>query len=353
PSSSFPRRRESSLETGLLICSRGYETHELPADAPFERHTGAHPVPDQSSLDAGTALLQFIAALPAPARLAILVSGGTSASVEVPAPGITLDFLRRANRWLLASGLPIDGINHVRAGLSSIKGGGLAQRLKNMRTKVWVLSDIPGKDLNAVGGGLFAAPKDVPWPTVPDWLAQAMRSVPATTEFDLPLERLGGNEEAVAAVAEQGARVWGSLRGEAAGLGAQIGQKLIAAPPGRYVLGGEVTVRLPGDPGRGGRCQQLALAAAVEIAGQEDCFLLAASTDGWDGTDPVAGACVDGGTISRGGKEGFDVRQALRQADAGRFLEASGDLIRTGPTGTHVNDLVIACKRKANSERAS
>ncbi|HYM48555.1 MAG TPA: MOFRL family protein, partial [Burkholderiaceae bacterium] len=98
-------------------------------------------------------------------------------------------------------------------------------------------------------------------------------------------------------------------------------------------------------PGRGGRNQSLALAAAFQFAGNKDAFLLAAGTDGTDGPTTDAGALVDGGTIERGGANGLDARAALMRADAGTFLEASGDLIHTGPTGTNVMDLILGLKR--------
>jgi hydroxypyruvate reductase len=104
-------------------------------------------------------------------------------------------------------------------------------------------------------------------------------------------------------------------------------------------------VRLPSDPGRGGRNQQLALAAAEVLQGREDILLLAAGSDGSDGASEDAGALVDGDTISRGRDAGFDAPACLAAADAGSFLEASGDLLHTGPTGTNVMDLIIALKK--------
>jgi hydroxypyruvate reductase len=107
---------------------------------------------------------------------------------------------------------------------------------------------------------------------------------------------------------------------------------------------GETTFRLPPDPGRGGRNQALALAAATRLQGSRDTWLLAAGTDGTDGPTEDAGALVDGGTIARGRQEGLDPAAALARADSGRFLAASGDLVHTGPTGTNVMDLVIGLK---------
>jgi len=111
------------------------------------------------------------------------------------------------------------------------------------------------------------------------------------------------------------------------------------------VWGGETTVRLPHCPGRGGRNQHLALAAAVELAGRPDCYLLCAGTDGTDGDTEDAGALVDAGTLERAAVDGLDARDCLARADSGALLAASGDLIHTGPTGTNVMDLVLGLKR--------
>jgi hydroxypyruvate reductase len=329
-----------SIAAGFLATPRGYAPGELLAAAPFERREGAHPVPDESSLAAGAALLHFVDALPADARVAVLISGGASASVEALAAGVDLAFLRRANRWLLASGLPIGAVNRVRAGLSDIKGGGLALRLVDFEAQAWVMADTD--DPAWVGGGLIGPSPMSTLPAIPTWLSERLRPIPAASA--LPREKLAANEDAVAAVIAQGARSSGRLTGDASEAGVGIARFLLNAESGLYVWGGETTVHLPERPGRGGRCQQLALAAASLIVGRDDCCILAASTDGWDGTDPVAGACVDGGTVARGEAHGFDAESSLRSADAGSFLAASGDLIRTGPTGTHVNDLIIAKK---------
>jgi hydroxypyruvate reductase len=117
------------------------------------------------------------------------------------------------------------------------------------------------------------------------------------------------------------------------------------------VSGGETTVQLPRAPGRGGRNQHLALAAARRISGRDDMALLAAGTDGSDGNSDDTGAVVDGGTIERGRDAGLDPEACLAGADSGRFLEASGDLVHTGPTGTNVGDLLLALCRDPGHSR--
>jgi len=143
-----------------------------------------------------------------------------------------------------------------------------------------------------------------------------------------------------------------SLDGDAETTGRQLADELSRLPPGLHVWGGETTVCLPPHPGRGGRNQQLALAAAQVLAGRDGISLLALGTDGSDGASEDAGALVDGGTIARGELAGLDAGQQLRNADAGRFLEASGDLVSTGPTGTNVRDMIVACVSSRESGQA-
>ncbi|MCG7868865.1 MAG: hydroxypyruvate reductase, partial [Candidatus Thiodiazotropha taylori] len=134
------------------------------------------------------------------------------------------------------------------------------------------------------------------------------------------------------------------LDGEAADTGRELADQVIKGPPGITIWGGETRVNLPPQPGRGGRNQHLALAAAEVLSGAEDCLLLSAGTDGTDGPTDDAGALVDGATLKRVEGLGLSAGQSLSAADAGTLLEASGDLITTGPTGTNVMDLVVGLK---------
>ena len=134
------------------------------------------------------------------------------------------------------------------------------------------------------------------------------------------------------------------LEGDALEAGRRIGREIAGTKPVACVWASETTVMLPRNPGRGGRCQSLALAAALEIRDGAGMYVLAAGTDGTDGPGEDAGALVDAGTLARGIAAGLDPELSLRTADAGTFLEASGDLVHTGPTGTNVMDLVVAMK---------
>jgi hydroxypyruvate reductase len=348
------------IHRALLITARGYDGGRM-LDLPRVEilHSG-HPVPTAESLSAGERLLQWIEATPIDGRYLFLISGGASSMVEVAVAGVTLSDLQRVNQWLLASGLDIEEINAVRRRLSCIKGGKLMRYLGHRNADVWLISDVAGDDPAVIGSGLLYPARDLTVPDVeyPYWLEQILARVGTQTNDlrapspDIPEHRvLGTLAMACEAVARQ-ARQWDlpvalhatELSGDAEATGRRLGKELLSAAPGIHIWGGETTVRLPAQPGVGGRNQHLALAAAAELSGCNDVQLLALATDGCDGPGEDAGALVDGGTIERGVLSGLDVIEQLHQANSGRFLEASGDLVSTGPTGTNVRDLVLARK---------
>ncbi len=342
----------------LLIAPAGaWSAVGAPPDARIEALSGDHPLPGAASLAAGRRLLQWLESGRGP--LLVLLSGGASSLVEVPVPGIDAATLRDINRWLLGSGLDIHAVNAVRQRLSRIKAGGLLARTGERPVRVWTISDVRGDDPAVIGSGPF-------WPRPPEQrglpdlaampapLREALAQAPgpAAPTRPAPEHRLLANlrsacEALVEAARQQGLSVCfhePELEGDAAATGRRLVAELDAAAPGLHLWGGETTVRLPARAGRGGRNQQLALAAAIELAGREDWYLLALGTDGRDGPTDDAGALVDGGTVARGGREGLEAGAALAAADAGTFLAAGGDLVSTGPTGTNVRDIVLAWK---------
>jgi hydroxypyruvate reductase len=342
------------LEAGLLITKTEHGDADLQADRRFRCLESAHPEPDARSLQAGEALLSFIAEQPMERRLLFLISGGTSALVEVLPEGVTLDDLQRVNRWLLGSGLDITAINQVRKALSAIKGGGLLRWLRGRELICRAISDVPGDLPQVIGSGLlFPSPRNE-LPNLPAWIQTLLSRLPKlvapeTVAVDMQLvATLAQAKQAAARKArELGYEVVlhpPALAGDAHDTGQALARQLCAAPPALHIWGGETTVRLPEHPGRGGRNQHLALAAATVLAGQDDCWLLAAGTDGSDGPTTAAGALVDGATQGRGEAAGINADNALAAADAGSFLRASGDLIHTGPTGTNVMDLVLGLR---------
>jgi hydroxypyruvate reductase len=357
--------------------------HSSPAllDPGWEQRSGGHPFPDRQSVAAGERLRDWLASLDPSHRLLALISGGASACVELPAPGLTLEDLIATQRLLLASGLPIHRVNAVRKHLSSLKGGG-ALRLARGRVLALVLSDVPGDDLGTIASGLFTADsttfddaleavRDLPVPEAVrrHLLAGGRGEVPETVKPDDPalarLEalRIGGVGTAVAAVLAETRRLGfpgaaGELSGGAAAAGRELvrrGRALGMAAGVALVLGGETTVRLgpAGSTGQGGRNQELALAAAGElavpapdVAGQE--LVLTLATDGEDGPTRAAGGVVDGATWEAIRRTGSDPADLLARHDSGTALRlVPGALLETGVTGTNVGDLAIYLRRPA------
>ncbi len=285
----------------------------------------AHPVPDARSLTAGRILRKAVAAMPPGSRLLLLVSGGASSLAEDPAPGVTLDDISALNRRLLAEGLDIASMNARRRRLSRIKGGGLLARFRGAQVAVLAISDVPGDDIAVIGSGIGAAPAD--------------------PRFEYSARIVAANATARAAVADA-ARLRGlavlenreALHDDLHALAARWGPRLRGMGRGVIVLGGEPTVTLPENPGRGGRNQALALALAREIAGAQGLAVVVAGTDGTDGPTDAAGGVIDGRTWGPGAET------ALAAADAGSWLEMRRNLLTTGPTGTNVMDLLVAVR---------
>ncbi len=335
----------------LVITKDNHCGPELRADRRYEIWETAHPVPDQRCLDAGERLLEFIGEIPGDTPLLFLISGGASSLVEALEPGLDLAFLARTNAWLLASGLDITAMNRVRKGLSRIKGGRLATYLGDRPASALMVSDVPGDDPAVIGSGALVASTPGQMPeNLPEWLSQQLRSPPDRVA-PIPVRIVACLEDAKQAAASRSRELGYTvtvdsrfLGGDAVRTGKELAARLLEAPAGLTIYGGETTVHLPVNPGRGGRNQALALAAATVLEGHEDVFLAALGTDGTDGPTEDAGGLVDGGTVSRGESQGHDATDCLRRADSGHFLEASGDLITTGPTGTNVMDLLLALK---------
>jgi glycerate 2-kinase len=306
-----------------------------------------------------------------------LLSGGASALLCAPADGLGLADKQAVTRALLDAGADIASFNTVRKHCSRVKGGGLARAAADA-AGCWtlVLSDVVGDDLATIASGptvgdpttfadalaALARLGVTPPRAVADRLRRgaageiAETPKPGDPVFARVHTRLaGGNGDAVAAMAaEAGRRGYAVvvqrelLTGDAADAGARLAAALLAAPgrePIAIVAGGETTVRArPG--GVGGRSQHLALAAAAALAGT-GAVLLAAGTDGVDGPTGAAGGCVDGETTARARAAGVDVADALAATDSHRALEATGDLVVTGPTGTNVADVVVALRAPA------
>jgi len=351
-------RWEGRIRRGLLITRRGYGDDELAARAGFSQIESGHPIPDQSSLDAGSALLEFIALTPTSEVVLFLISGGASSLVEIIRPDMTLADLQKANRWLVGSGLDIETINTVRRSLSLTKGGRLGCKIGGRRCIALYISDVPGDDPGMIGSGLLSESREAELPIdMPAWLSNlSTRSEPSVRSCSDRVEHfivacldtaLRACEHRAHELGYEVMRHDDRLSGDIQQCASRILRSLGSDRPGIHLWGGEATIRLPESPGRGGRCQHLALSCAVRLKPDSRQLILCAATDGCDGTGALhhlkedAGGIVDAQTVMRGMQQGADPHDCLARADAGTFLAASGDLVSTGPTGTNVTDLII------------
>lgn len=348
---------------------------------------GDHPEPGPGSLAAAEALGGVTDRIGPGEEVWVLLSGGTTSLIGAPEPGISPHELGTLYTLLLGSGLDITAMNRIRKRFTRWGGGKLAQALQRATTRVYVVSDVIGDDLASIGSG----------PCVPDpatasevrrlleecrlWdrISESARSLVQETEAGarpetpkpgdaaftrVSHELIASNRLALEAAARHATAIGLApevatepLAGEAAAAGARLAAFLLqhcgrpdipqrdVAPPARhcFIWGGETTVTLgAAPPGQGGRCQELALAAARALAGTlSPVALLAAGTDGRDGPTDAAGAIVDGGTWSAATAGGRDPARDLLAHDAYRSLDAAGALLRPGLTGTNVMDVVI------------
>lgn len=298
---------------------------------------GGHPIPDERSFAAGAAALRLADDNRARGEtLVVLLSGGASAMMAAPAPGVTLDDKIAATKALLRSGLPIADMNAVRKRLSAIKGGKLALRAE--RSITFAISDVHAPvedDPSVIGSG----------PTV---VADASAG-PVDARFVLAGSRRDAMDGATAEAARLGfavERIAAPTLGDAASAGRAFvdAAQSLARRAGRpicVIASGETTVTLTGNTGSGGRNQEFALAAALAMAKSGDVALASVGTDGIDGPTHAAGAMVDAETIARAQAMGLDASVALARHDSHPFFHALGDLIVTGPTGTNVGDLQV------------
>jgi hydroxypyruvate reductase len=321
----------SSLERMLVVTKSGHLAAELLARRGVEAHESAHPVPDERSLAAGQRLLEWVGELPPAVLPLFLVSGGASSLVEVPEAGVSLADLEQLSVRALADGVPIGELNAQRARLSRIKGGRLAGHLAGRAARALFISDVPDDDPAVIGSGLLG---------------------PATSGIDrIERQIIASVDHAMdgvaAAAAQRGLTVYRApqrFADEATQLAASFAHQLLIGSTQVRIWGGESTVRLPPHPGRGGRNQHLALAAAKLLQDYPELLLLAVGTDGSDGPTEAAGGLVDAETCAQVALAGLDPDDCLSRADSGRALAAADALVRTGPTGTNVADLVIGLK---------
>jgi glycerate 2-kinase len=340
----------------------------------IEIHECGHPLPDARGVASARRIAQ-IASQAGPDDLVIcLISGGASALLPLPAPPITLAEKQKTTRLLLHCGASIHEINCVRKHISRIKGGQLARLAYPATLLTLILSDVIGDDLDVIGSGptvpdrsTFADARAIfekyriwnklPFP-VRDRLSSAVEETPKPGDKIFENTNniiVGSNALAVNAAAIEARRlgfhtlvlstfIEGEAR-EVARVHVAIAKEIRATgrplkTPACVISGGETTVTIRSS-GLGGRNQEFALAAALDIAGLRDVAILSAGTDGTDGPTDAAGAIAYGTTLAHAEKLGLDAAAFLAHNDSYRFFETTGDLIKTGPTGTNVADVQV------------
>ena len=368
--------RGAELAGGLIVSP-------APAPSPHPRLRvlpGDHPEPGARSLAAAQALGEVAAQASRADEVWVLLSGGSTSLLGAPVEGIPPGDLRELYALLLASGLDITAMNRIRKRFSRWGGGRLALALAPALVRVYVVSDVIGDDLASIGSGPCVPDPSTAgevrdllqrsglWERIPESARRQLRAACDGTKAETPkpgdpafarvtLEVIASNGLALGAAAKRAAELGlvpmvedTPLAGEASAAGTNVAATLLQdyatenIPQRRCrIWGGETTVRLgESPPGLGGRCQELALSAARELAGAPRAMsLMAAGTDGRDGPTDAAGAIVNGNTWRAIAAAGRDPARDLAAHDAYRALDAVGALLRPGLTGTNVMDVVI------------
>jgi glycerate 2-kinase len=371
--------------SGLVVVKHGHSSDDPTTGTPVKIVEAGHPVPDEAGQRAAQSMTDLLRSATRRDLVVCLISGGGSALMTSPVAGISLADLQRLTHVLLGCGATINEINTIRKHISQLKGGQLAQLASPAPVISLILSDVVGDPLAVIASG----------PTVPDpstfeeaWSIlnryDIVGDVPASIthhlraglEGEIPdtpkpsdpvFQRVQnvvvGNNRLAASAAAQKARELGFdtmllstfIEGEArevakvvAGLAKGLMRAETIAPTGKpvkkpacLIMGGETTVTLRG-PGRGGRNQELALSAALSVAGWEGVLIASLATDGTDGPTDAAGAFADGDTVDRAARLGLDAQAFLNRNDSYHFFEKLDDLLKPGATKTNVNDLILA-----------
>lgn len=351
---------------GLVVTRYG---HGVPTRF-IEVVEASHPVPDAAGQEAAQRLLDLAATAGPDDLILALVSGGGSALLALPPDGVSLAEIQTLYRALLESGADIAQMNRVRKHVSRILGGRLAAAAPQTPMVSLVISDVPGDDPGIIASGptvpdrsnrqeaqaILAAYGIDPGPALTEWLASPAADTPAP---DSPafahkrVEVIASPQRSLRAAAAEAERLGlpvlllgDAIEGEArevakvhAGIARSIRQQAApCAAPCVILSGGETTVTVRSKGGRGGRNAEFALGLALALKGLPDVYALAADTDGIDGTEDNAGAFVTPDSLARARQQGLDAAAFLAGNDSYRFFEALGDLLRTGPTRTNVND---------------
>lgn len=348
------------VDTGIVITKYSHSEGQIHG---FEIYEAAHPVPDEAGVFATEHVLSATEGLTADDCVLFLVSGGGSALFESPVCSISE--LREITDFLLASGADIKEINAVRKRLSKVKGGRFAEHIFPARVHTVALSDVLGNRLDTIASGptvadmttcgeVFEIVEKYKLPISDSVRDVLMRETPKTLTNESHF--VGGSVGELCLAAKREAELLGykaeiltdSETGEAREVGARLArlalEKCDTDTPLAFIIGGETVVHLQGS-GLGGRNQETALAACAIIAGNRNIAVFSVGSDGTDGPTDAAGGYVDGESYVKMTREGLEPLRMLDNNDSYNALLSVGGLIKTGPTGTNVNDIAVALVR--------
>ena len=355
------------LDTALVVTKKGHAA--LGSCNVIE---AGHPVPDANSLRASETVTRMVHLLGERDLLILGISGGASALLSAPAAPVTLADKQQTTDLLLRAGATINELNAVRKHLSTLKGGRLAALAYPAKIVSLILSDVIGDPLDVIASGLTIADpttledaravllKHGLWDHVPESVRKRLEAGPETPK---PGDPIFQNVENVIIGSNRLALEAAGVKAEALGYNTKIlsstveGEARLVArehaeilnrtvPPACILSGGETTVTVRGT-GKGGRNQEFALAAALEIDGRDNLAILCAGTDGSDGPTDAAGAFACSDTVKRAIQLGLDPVDHLERNNSYPFFDLLGDLVKTGPTGTNVMDVNIMLARKS------
>ncbi len=335
------------IQSALLISKHGHISEATHQDARVICIESDHPVPKKNSINAGVSLLYFIENLPLNEPCLFLISGGASALVEVLDDGWDITQLQEITDYFLANAYSINEINAVRQRISKIKGGGLWSYLGERPVYCLMISDVANDDPRVIGSGLLFPVEEQQLPDIPEQWLEKINSFKAKQQGNYFTWKIIASLDMAKKAAKQKALALGYstkviskfMEGNATDIAASCVKRIEEKPNTLFIWGGETTVYLPEGAGMGGRNQHLALAAAIQMKGLDNAYLLAAGTDGSDGLTSATGAVVDNQTVYVSEQNAGDY---LTRADSNTFFKNTGCLIETGATGTNVMDLVIA-----------
>lgn len=350
------RYLDRPIEKGIVLTKYGHIFGEIPGIICLE---AGHPVPDENSVLGTQKILEMTGDLKETDTVLFLLSGGGSALFEIPL--ISLEDLKEITDRMLRSGMSITQMNTIRKRLSAVKGGRFAQWCAPAKVETIILSDVLADAVDMIASGPTAG--DSSTGTEAMEIAnqykllispEVIDCLKAETPKDAPNARnhMIGSVKQLCSAAEEKAKSLGYettfLTADLCAEASRVGQDMASllkkhANDGKklaFIAGGETVVHVKGK-GLGGRNQELALAAAIELSGVPNVALLSVGSDGTDGPTDAAGGCVDGDTYYELNKKGISPEAFLADNDAYHALDAVDCLIKTGPTGTNVNDLIV------------